>query len=109
MLYLQCSIVSEAYNFTLSGEGSYTFEARNLFYIVGADEKAVPIYADAVEAHTAQVSGKLAVARRSVARRATFEGCSSSEQSSLVSAASAAQTYAANALACVHLKNLYDI
>ncbi|KAF9467834.1 hypothetical protein BDZ94DRAFT_1376555 [Collybia nuda] len=89
--------LSDAYNFSSSGEGSYAVEARNLFHIVDSASKIVPVYADA-EAHTAKVSGKLASPRPSVDKRATYVGCSSSQQSLLVSAASGAQSYAANAL-----------
>ncbi|RDB29715.1 Peptidyl-Lys metalloendopeptidase [Hypsizygus marmoreus] len=89
--------LSEAYNFTHTGEGAYNFEASNLFFIVDSANKAVPIYADN-EAHSAKLSGKLAIARRSVDKRATYNGCSSSQQSLLASAASAAQSYASNAL-----------
>jgi len=89
--------LSAAYNFTAAGEGAYSFEARNLFYLVDDSAKITPIYAQA-EAHTARVSGKLAVTRPNVHRRAAYNGCSSSQQSSLVSAASAAQSYASSAL-----------
>ncbi|TFK34427.1 deuterolysin M35 metalloprotease [Crucibulum laeve] len=89
--------LAEAYNFTNSGAGAYSVEARNLFYIVDSSSKVVPIYADA-EAHTAKVSGTLSVTRPIISKRATFKGCTSSQQTSLNSAASAAQTYAANAL-----------
>ncbi|KAF8652383.1 hypothetical protein AX16_004411 [Volvariella volvacea WC 439] len=89
--------LSQAYNFTSSGEGAYDFEARNLFHIVDADNKLVPVYASS-EAHSAKLTGKLAVARPTIAKRATYNGCSSTQQSNLVSAASAAQSYAASAL-----------
>lgn len=93
--------MSEAYNFTSSGEGAYNFEARNLFHFVDADSNIVPIYADA-EAHSAKVAGQLAVARKSaLSKRATFNGCTSSQQSLLLSAASAAQSYVAGSLSYV--------
>ncbi|KAF9449833.1 peptidyl-Lys metalloendopeptidase [Macrolepiota fuliginosa MF-IS2] len=95
--------LSTVYNFTAAGEGSYSFEARNLFYFVDDSAKVGTIYAKA-DAHTAHVSGKLSKARESKAhttstlqKRASYVSCSSSEQTSLVAAASAAQTYAANA------------
>lgn len=94
--------MSDAYNFSSSGEGSYSVEARNLFHIVDAASQVVPIYAEA-EAHTAKVSGKLSARRPSVDKRASYVGCSSSQQSLLVSAASGAQSYAASALSCVNI------
>lgn len=86
-----------AYNFTAAGEGAYSFEARNLFYLVDDSAKVTPVYALA-EAHSARVSGKLAVTRPNIEKRATYNGCSSSRQSDLASAASAAQNYASSAL-----------
>ncbi|KAJ8469577.1 hypothetical protein ONZ45_g10909 [Pleurotus djamor] len=92
--------LATVYNFTSTGEGSYNFEARNLFHLVDANKNAVPIYAN-VETHTAKISGKLAVARTSqsgLERRASFIGCSSTRQTQLNQAASAAQSYASGAL-----------
>ncbi|KAF5379072.1 hypothetical protein D9615_005979 [Tricholomella constricta] len=89
--------LSEAYNFSKSGEGSYSVEANNLFYIVDSSNNAVPIYANA-DAHRAKLTGKLAVTRRAEVKRATFNGCSSTQQSQLNTAASSAQSYAAGAL-----------
>jgi peptidyl-Lys metalloendopeptidase len=94
--------VSEAYNFTSTGEGTYTFEARNLFYVVDADNKAVTLFADS-NAHTSELSGKLAVATPTVTRRATYRGCSSTQQTQLGSAASQAQSYAGGAYSYVPL------
>ncbi|KAG6856943.1 hypothetical protein H0H87_011929 [Tephrocybe sp. NHM501043] len=87
--------LSEAYAFPKEGE--YAVVANNLFYAVDSQKQAVPVYAT-VEAHSAKLTGKLAVKRPAQVKRATYNGCSSSEQSSLVTAASGAQTYAANAL-----------
>ncbi|KAF9469757.1 deuterolysin M35 metalloprotease [Collybia nuda] len=93
--------LSETYNFTTSGSGSYNFEASNLFHIVDGASKIVPLYADS-EALTAKVSGNLAVARKTQSaglnKRATFVGCSAARQTILNAAASAAQSYAASAL-----------
>ena len=91
--------MSKAYNFTASGAGSYSFAAVNRFhYVDPATGTPVELFATHPDAHTAAVSGKLAVARPTLAKRATYNGCSSSRQTSLVSAASAAQSYAASAL-----------
>jgi peptidyl-Lys metalloendopeptidase len=89
--------VSKAYNFTSTGEGAYTFEARNLFYIVDANNKAVPLYANVANAHTTKLFGKLVVAQPVLSRRASYVGCSVSQQSQLASAASQAQAYAGSA------------
>ncbi|CAL1694054.1 unnamed protein product [Somion occarium] len=93
--------LSSAYNFTSSGEGKYTVEANNLFHIVDpATNAPVALRADA-EVHSAAITGTLAIARRSntrLTKRATFTGCSSSQQSTLNTAASSAQSYAASSL-----------
>ncbi|KAF9523095.1 peptidyl-Lys metalloendopeptidase [Crepidotus variabilis] len=90
--------LSEAYNFTTSGAGTYDIHPNNLFYLVGDDSSIETVHADTASSHSSKVSGKLAVSRSSaVEKRATYKGCSSSQQSSLVSAASAAQSYAASA------------
>ncbi|KAJ3488199.1 hypothetical protein NLI96_g3032 [Meripilus lineatus] len=92
--------LSAAYNFTESGVGKYYVEANNVFqYVDPSTQKATELVAEVAEAHAASISGKLAVARPTVQKRATFTGCSSSQQSSLNSAAPAAQTYVKNALA----------
>ncbi|KAH8833066.1 peptidyl-Lys metalloendopeptidase [Flagelloscypha sp. PMI_526] len=90
--------LSKAYNFTLSGESSYTINAKPTFLIVDEANKATEITAK-TESHSARVSGTLAVSRRSnLSKRISYNGCTSSRQSLLVTAASSAQTYAANAL-----------
>ncbi|RDB29383.1 Peptidyl-Lys metalloendopeptidase [Hypsizygus marmoreus] len=96
--------LSEAYNFTRTGAGEYSFEASNLFYVIDSSNKVVPIYADS-EALSSKVSGNLAIARKteaSLSKRATFVGCSASRQTLLNSAASAAQSYAANSLSYIN-------
>ncbi|KAI0785486.1 hypothetical protein BC629DRAFT_521998 [Irpex lacteus] len=92
--------LSTTYNFTTSGAGSYSFAAVNRFYFVDPETSLpVELYADHPEAHNSAVSGTLAVAKpkSNLSKRATYTGCSSSQQSALVSAASAAQSYAASA------------
>jgi peptidyl-Lys metalloendopeptidase len=103
-----CIQVSKAYDFTTSGSGPYSFEARKLFYYVHlSNSTVVPIQADISTTHQASVSGTLAIARRSIAfntrvrRRATFNGCSNIEMLNLQHAASAAQSYVARALGFV--------
>jgi peptidyl-Lys metalloendopeptidase len=67
-----------------------------LFYLVDDSAKITAIYANA-EAHNARVSGKLAVAQPTLEKRASFNGCSASQQNDLNAAASAAQNYAGDA------------
>ena len=91
--------MSSAYNFTTPGAGKYTVEASNLFHYVDANEEISEIRADA-EPHVATLSGKLAATRPTptITRREQYNGCSSSEQSAINSAAPAAQSYVAAAL-----------
>jgi len=93
-------LVSQAYNFTTSGEASYDIHAKNTFYLVNGDSSISTIEAK-VEPYSAKISGKLAVAHSSLAKRASFNGCNSSQQSLLLSAASAASQYAGNAYSYV--------
>ncbi|TFK72459.1 zincin [Pluteus cervinus] len=89
--------LSEAYDFSASGEGSYDVEARNVFHIIQDDSKLDTIYANN-EAHTAKVVGTLtsrATLTGYLGKRATFNACTATQQSQLNQAASAAQTYAA--------------
>jgi peptidyl-Lys metalloendopeptidase len=95
-LYFLVHLVAHAYNFTASGAASYNIYAKNTFYIVNADSKISTLHADA-DSYSAKISGKLAVARSTLVKRATYNGCTSAQQSSIVSAASAAQNYAAGA------------
>ena len=90
-------LVGNAYNFTTSGPASYNIHTRKAFYIVNPDSTISTLIAD-VDSHAAKISGKLAVARRTLVKRAPYNGCNSSQQSLLVGAASAAQGYASAAL-----------
>jgi len=89
-------LVGNAYNFTASGAASYNIHTRKAFYIVNPDSTISTLLAD-VDSHAAKVSGKLAVARRTLVKRATFDGCNPSRQSLLADAAKAAQNYAGGA------------
>jgi hypothetical protein len=86
-------LVGDAYDFTASGPASYDIHTRKAFYIVNPDSTISTLLAD-VDSHAAKISGKLAVARRALVKRATFNGCNSSQQSLLLSAAKDAQNYA---------------
>ncbi|KAF8235029.1 peptidyl-Lys metalloendopeptidase [Tricholoma matsutake] len=99
--------LSEAYNFTLTSEGAYTIEARNLFYVVDAYNKASTLYANTAGAHITKLFGKLAVARPAVSRRMKYTSCTPSQQLQLVTAASQAQTYAntSSSYASTHTSN----
>jgi peptidyl-Lys metalloendopeptidase len=92
--------LASVYNFTSSGEGSYHFEASNLFHYVDPTTKApVAIHATA-EAHELAVTGNLVAPRpdAQIGKRATFNGCSATQQTQLNTAASSAQSYASSAL-----------
>ncbi|THH21152.1 hypothetical protein EW146_g365 [Bondarzewia mesenterica] len=90
------------YNFTSVGVGKYGFDANNRFFYVDAENQLQAIEAETT-ATASKVTGKLAAvgkrpARRSVERRAIgYNGCSSSRESSISTAASNAVTYVNNA------------
>ncbi|KAK7437149.1 hypothetical protein VKT23_018776 [Stygiomarasmius scandens] len=88
--------LSSAYNFTNSGEDTYDIEALNKFFIVDPSTLEVSeISAKQETAHQSKLSGTLSIApKTSLTKRASFVGCSSSEQSQINSAISAAATYA---------------
>ena len=89
-------LVSAAYNFTQSGAGDYSIGPSTLFTYVDAD--GTPKDLDATVGGVAKVklSGNLAVSR-SHDKRATFNSCSSTQQTQLNDAATGAQMYAFNA------------
>ena len=89
-------LVGNAYNFTTSGAASYNILTRKAFYIVNSDSTVSTLLAD-VDSHAAKISGKLAVARRTLVKRATFTGCNSTQQILLLSAAKDAQNYTSGA------------
>ncbi|KAF9486346.1 deuterolysin M35 metalloprotease [Pholiota conissans] len=93
--------LSQGYNFTTAGAGTFDFEADNSFYIVKDNNEIELVHADTEAVHTASIVGNLVIARRdeerSLSKRATYVSCSSTRQSQLVTAAASAETYAANA------------
>ncbi|KAK7037540.1 hypothetical protein VNI00_011032 [Paramarasmius palmivorus] len=95
--------LSAAYNFTLPGEGFYDIHADNLFQIIDpATNELSDLRATQETSFQANIKGKLAVARREVpstglAKRATYRSCSSTQQSQLAAAATAAANYANSA------------
>ncbi|KXN83040.1 Peptidyl-Lys metalloendopeptidase [Leucoagaricus sp. SymC.cos] len=95
--------LSKAYDFTKAGEGTYSFEAYNLFYVVDDSAKITTLQAD-VKAHTARISGKLHVARRAFlgrfGRRAN-SGCSGSQQTAISNAITAVLSYAAESFSYI--------
>jgi len=86
--------LSAAYNLTSTGEGVYTIEPSNHFTYIGASGTPVDIHANN-DASEVKVSGNLFVSRKQ--KRASFVGCSASQQSQLNTAAANAQSYAGNA------------
>lgn len=92
--------LANAYNFTRSGETSYTIAPSTLFYYIDTDtNELMTLNAETTQKHTVELSGTLAIARRELKKRITYDNCSTSEQSTLVSAAAAAQVYAEEAQA----------
>ncbi|KAF5316045.1 hypothetical protein D9619_006759 [Psilocybe cf. subviscida] len=93
-------VVGHAYNFSLSGAATYDIHANNAFLIVNESNTVSTISADS-EAHTIKVAGRsnklAAVHHAPIAKRASYNGCTSSQQTAVVSAASAAQSYASSA------------
>jgi peptidyl-Lys metalloendopeptidase len=93
------------YNFTSSGAGEYQFSASNIFQYVDASGKLATVAAD-TQSHKLKVDGSLASFkgvpnhdRRGLRpRTVTFNGCTSTQQSQISTAASSAVTYAANAV-----------
>ena len=88
-------LVGNAYNFTASGPASYNIQTRKTFYVVNPDSTISTLLAD-VNSHAAKVFGKLAVARRTLVKRAPYNGCTSDQQTVIDSAVSAAQTLASD-------------
>jgi len=86
--------LSKAYNLTNTGEGVYTIEPSNLFTYIDASGTPVNIHANN-DASEVKVSGRLSVSRKE--KRASFQGCSSSQQTQLNTAATNGQKYAAGA------------
>ncbi|KAJ3516853.1 hypothetical protein NMY22_g14110 [Coprinellus aureogranulatus] len=90
--------LSEAYNLTITGDGTYEVEPTNLFHVVDGSGEISSVRAKVSKIYRSLVSGRLAKARRVTTpqRRALYMGCSAAQQSALVSAAAAAQSYASN-------------
>ncbi|KAB5594811.1 Peptidyl-Lys metalloendopeptidase [Ceratobasidium theobromae] len=90
------------YNFTQAGEGSYKFAANNLFNYVDASGELKTIEASS-NSNQFKLSGKLVapstrLAKISRSKRAvSYTGCSSSQQTIVSAAATASNTYVANA------------
>ncbi|KAG8765735.1 hypothetical protein FRC12_007345 [Ceratobasidium sp. 428] len=88
------------YNFTRTGEGSYSFGAANVFNYVDASGTLKTIEAN-TNTHQFKIAGKLAAGSTytpTLSRRAvTYTGCTSSQQPLVSAAATASNTYVANA------------
>ncbi|CAE6422435.1 unnamed protein product [Rhizoctonia solani] len=91
------------YNLTSTGPGAYTIDAANLFRVVEADSSLTDIYAD-IDSTEIKIQGKLASFKNaavpssapSLDKRASYSGCSSTQQSQIASAIGSAQNYASN-------------
>ena len=93
--------LAAAYDFNATGAGAYTIEPSKLFHYIDASGKVNEIYADVTEAHTTSLTGNLVSskvqARSGLQKRASFVGCSATQQSQINAATPAAVTYATNA------------
>ncbi|KAK7438459.1 hypothetical protein VKT23_018072 [Stygiomarasmius scandens] len=91
--------LSSAYNFTRSGADSYDISPSTLFYAVDPSTLEVSTLTAKVESTLkSKLDGTLAISRRAlVSKRASFNGCSESQQSDIEAAVDAANTYASDA------------
>lgn len=96
--------MSKAYNFTHTGSGLYTIEARSLFYHVeSSTADIVSIYARTV-AHEALISMGMAAGNQSPApttglkKRSDYYYCTTEQEDILIAAAATAQLLVTNAL-----------
>ncbi|QRV93188.1 peptidyl-Lys metalloendopeptidase [Ceratobasidium sp. AG-Ba] len=90
------------YNLTSTGAGAYTFDAANLFRVVDANGALSDIYAN-LETAKVDVKGKLVSFKnaaipeaKALSKRASYTGCSSTQQSQVSSAISSGQSYASS-------------
>ncbi|KAF6745355.1 hypothetical protein DFP72DRAFT_856493 [Ephemerocybe angulata] len=69
--------LSEAYNLTATGAGTYEVEPRNVFYLVNEKNEISSIHARVPKVHKARVSGRLSKVRPTptLAKRATYVSC----------------------------------
>ncbi|KAK7438460.1 hypothetical protein VKT23_018073 [Stygiomarasmius scandens] len=92
--------LSSAYNFTSSGEDSYDISPSTLFFVVDPSTREVSTLTAKVESTLkSKLDGTLAIARRApMHKRASFNGCSESQQSDIQAAIPVANTYASEAV-----------
>ena len=93
--------LAAAYNFNTTGAGAYSIEPSKLFHYIDASGKVNQIYAHVTDAHTTSLTGNLVSSKvqskSALQKRASFVGCSSSQQSSINTALSTTTTYVNNA------------
>ncbi|KXN83045.1 Peptidyl-Lys metalloendopeptidase [Leucoagaricus sp. SymC.cos] len=90
--------LSMSYDFRSAGEGHYSIAARSRCMAFEDNSGELIPVDTTVQAHSVHVSGRLAVARPTVEKRAWFTGCSAQQQKALYDASSAAQILAATAV-----------
>ncbi|KAF5343566.1 hypothetical protein D9758_012954 [Tetrapyrgos nigripes] len=101
--------LSSAYNFTLSGPDDYQINPATIFYAVDPSTLEVSTVKATVgtSLKTKLAGGTLSIARRTPkTKRASFDGCSADQQSTIEEAVDAANTYANNALS--YLQGISD-
>jgi len=92
--------VAKAYDFAKSGTGEYSVTPLNHFIVVRDDGTPEDTYATVGDTAKVKLTGDLP-APRVHEKRASFVGCSASQQSQISAAASSAQLYAWNALSYI--------
>ncbi|KAI0094340.1 deuterolysin M35 metalloprotease [Irpex rosettiformis] len=89
--------LTEAYDFTSSGQGLYTLTGANKFYFVDPNtNEPTLLTADAVQPHTMSVSSAATTARPSPVKREAYTACSPDQQTAITAAASMAQAMVAD-------------
>lgn len=91
--------LSDAYNLTGSGVGTYNVMPRNLFYLVNEANQISTFRAHLSGAHKTYITGRLAkvTPSPSLFKRARYISCSASQQRALAEAANSAQASASEA------------
>ncbi|KAG8705949.1 hypothetical protein FRC08_001354 [Ceratobasidium sp. 394] len=84
------------YNFTLTGEGAYSFRAANIFNYVDANGAIQTIEASS-NIHKFKLAGRLATGKRYISsfsrRGVTYTGCTAKQKPDILAAAKASDAY----------------
>ncbi|KAH6906781.1 peptidyl-Lys metalloendopeptidase [Coprinopsis sp. MPI-PUGE-AT-0042] len=88
--------LADGYDFSSAGQGAYTINARNGFYIATGNTTA-KVNATVVSSHNAKLSGSIARPLPVTEKQATGSACSPAQEAQIQKAAASAQDYAAAA------------